>query len=131
VAFAILYPRAEILFSLQARWVAAALVGIYSLQGLAGRAFLETGILWWTCGVAFFFLRWEGIAPFPQIALPKKKQKAVRRVPAPRETGLHESVDSILDKISRSGIASLTREERARLERARAALIEKESGSTP
>jgi len=131
VAFAILYPRAEILFSLQARWVAAALVGIYSLQGLAGRAFLETGILWWTCGVAFFFLRWEGIGSFPQIVHPQKKPKAALRVPAPRETGLHESVDSILEKISRSGIASLTREERARLERARAALIEKESGSTP
>lgn len=128
IAFTLLYPRAEILFSLQARWVALALVGIYSLQGLAGREFLQIGILWWTCAVAFAFLRWEGAASFPPPVVPKQR-RAAKVAPPPRETGLHESVDPILEKISRTGIGSLTRDERTRLERARAALIEKESGS--
>jgi membrane associated rhomboid family serine protease len=35
VAFALLYPTAEILFSIQARWVALALLAINSLQCLA------------------------------------------------------------------------------------------------
>ncbi len=39
---------------------------------------------------------------------------------------MHESIDPILEKISKHGMASLTKSEKARLEKARAELIEKE-----
>jgi hypothetical protein len=42
---------------------------------------------------------------------------------------LHNSIDPILDKISRSGIASLTARERERLEKARHKLIAKDGGA--
>jgi hypothetical protein len=45
------------------------------------------------------------------------------------EEDLHESIDPILDKISRSGLASLTARERSRLEKARHKLIAKDGGS--
>jgi hypothetical protein len=46
----------------------------------------------------------------------------------PEEEDLHGSIDPILDKISRSGIASLTGRERERLEKARHKLIAKDGG---
>jgi ribosome-associated translation inhibitor RaiA len=47
----------------------------------------------------------------------------------PEEEDLHNSIDPILDKISRSGIASLTARERERLEKARHKLIAKDGGA--
>ncbi len=41
---------------------------------------------------------------------------------------LHESIDPLLDKISKQGLASLTQSERAVLERARVSLLRKERG---
>ena len=42
---------------------------------------------------------------------------------------VHESIDPLLDKISKHGLASLTHSERATLERARVSLLRKERGS--
>ncbi len=129
LAFVMLYPRAEIFFGFQARWVAAVLLGIYTLQGLAGRDLTGVGLLWWTGLAALIYLRWEGavgaLMPMPERPTPKP----VRRTPAkkPRkDPDVHESIDPILEKISKHGMSSLTKEEKARLERARAVLIQKE-----
>ncbi len=43
---------------------------------------------------------------------------------------LHDSIDPLLDKISKHGLASLTHSERAALERARVSLLRKERGSS-
>ena len=45
-----------------------------------------------------------------------------------RVDDLHESIDPLLDKISKHGLASLTNSERAILERARVSLLRKERG---
>ena len=45
-----------------------------------------------------------------------------------RGDNVHESIDPLLDKISKHGLASLTHSERATLERARASLLRKERG---
>ncbi len=45
-----------------------------------------------------------------------------------RGDNVHESIDPLLDKISKHGLASLTHSERATLERARVSLLRKERG---
>ena len=45
-----------------------------------------------------------------------------------RADDVHESIDPLLDKISKHGLASLTNSERATLERARVSLLRKERG---
>ena len=137
LAFVFLYPRAQIFFGIEARWIAAVLVGLYTLQGFASRDPLSVGMLLWTGFVALVYLRWEGAAEFTSAAFPKAKSSPPRtkrtRTPKPpkpqKGQDLHESIDPILDKISKSGIGSLTKDERDRLERARSALLQKEEKS--
>jgi membrane associated rhomboid family serine protease len=140
LAFVFLYPRAQIFFGIEARWIAAVLVGLYTLQGFAARDPLSVGMLLWTGMVALVYLRWEGAAEFAAAALPKAEPSAKRskrtkpaRSPkapkAPKGPDLHDSIDPILDKISKSGIGSLTKDERERLERARSALLQRENKS--
>jgi membrane associated rhomboid family serine protease len=130
LAFVLIYPKAEIFFGIQARWVAAALLGIYTLMGLASQDFTGVSLLWWSGAAAFVYLRWEGVASSLMPVPEDRPAKALKRRPATkkvrRESDLHESIDPILEKISRQGISSLTREEKLRLERARAALMDKE-----
>lgn len=126
IAFALLAPRAEIFFGLQAQWIAAGLLVLHTLQSLAARDWAGLCGLWGVCGVAWMVLRWENWplstteAPRPRPSQPRQKPR-----PAPRRD-VHSDIDPILEKISRSGFASLTREERERLARARERLLENE-----
>ncbi|MGA7394186.1 MAG: rhomboid family intramembrane serine protease [Terrimicrobiaceae bacterium] len=132
LAFAMIYPGAEIFFSIQARWIAIALLGIYTLQFMASQQWISLSILWWECGVAAAWMMREGVRPFslPSISAiplkrPERRSKPARREPE-KEVELYDSIDPILEKIARQGIGSLTRGEREKLERVRAALLEKE-----
>ncbi len=62
VAFAVIYPSAEIFFSFQAKWVALVLLAIYSLQDLAYRAWTPLGVLWLECACAVAILHFAGVA---------------------------------------------------------------------
>ena len=83
-----------------------------------------------------FIARFQGrlalTLPSRSYRIPVHRSVASRqaRQPAaePEEEDLHGSIDPILDKISRSGIASLTGRERERLEKARHKLIAKDGG---
>ena len=132
VAFAMIYPGAEIFFGIQARWIAIALLGIYTLQMLAYRQWISLSILWWECGVSAAWMMREGVRSFslPSVSAipvkrPERRSKPARREPE-KEVELYDSIDPILEKIARQGIGSLTRGEREKLERVRAALLEKE-----
>jgi membrane associated rhomboid family serine protease len=132
VAFAMIYPGAEIFFGIQARWIAIALLGIYTLQMLAYRQWISLSILWWECGVSAAWMMREGVRSFslPSVSTipvkrPERRSKPARREPE-KEVELYDSIDPILEKIARQGIGSLTRGEREKLERVRAALLEKE-----
>jgi membrane associated rhomboid family serine protease len=132
VAFVMIYPSAEIFFGIQARWIAIALVGIYTLQMLAYRQWVNLSILWWSCGVAALWMMREGVRTFslPSVSnlplrRPERRGKPANREPV-KEGELYESIDPILEKIARQGIGSLTRGEREKLERVRAALLAKE-----
>lgn len=126
IAFATLYPAAQIFFSIQARWMALALLAFAALQCLAYSMRTDLSVLLLDSAAAFAvvqLLRGQWV-----IALPARRSHL--QVVRPQDNGERvtppASIDSILEKISQSGMASLTARERAQLERARAELIEKD-----
>jgi hypothetical protein len=138
IAFAIIYPRAAVLFGIEVRWIALALVAVLSLQDLAYHQWPELVLRWWNIGVVTLWLKWAGLASLatPSVSeLLRRKHSArhlkvvpQKKAAKPAEVGVHDSIDPILEKIARQGIGSLSRGEREKLERARAALLEKERG---
>lgn len=134
IAFAYIYPRAEIFFGIEARWIALVLLGVYSLMLLAAIQPVNLALLWLECAVAVLWLMREGVGPFslpsPATFLKRhhsrRKLRVVKRDEPRDEVEVHQSIDPILEKIASRGMSSLTRAERETLERARVALLEKE-----
>ncbi len=135
IGFATLYPNAMMFLRFEAKWIALLLVAIYSLLNLYARDFVGFLALWINVAFAFGFVRHaQGRFEIPAISIPSFSRRPKLRVlpsPTPRrrdaaEVDEVESIDPLLDKIARSGMASLTAKERARLEKAREALIRKD-----
>ena len=91
-----------------------------------------------TCAAAFGYVRW--VQRGGEISLPKlpslRKRPKLRVVPRPasrteidhtEEDESTTEVDALLDKIAKSGLASLSAAERAKLEKAREDLMKRES----
>jgi membrane associated rhomboid family serine protease len=135
IAFATIYPSVELLLRIQAKWVALALAAISTLQLLAYRDWSAMAVLWVSIAAAFIFIRLRGAGPelvwwsnVKSRWQPKPKFQVVsrstpRRVMEPEN--VHESIDPVLEKISKQGINSLTASERRALDRARARLLKK------
>ena len=136
VAFATIYPRVEMLLRIQAKWVALILAAIYTLQLLAYHAWSDLVVVWTSIGVAFLFVELNGAGP--ELAwwsavkarfasppkyhvLPKPRARASGSRSEPED--VYTSIDPILDKISKSGIGSLTASERRQLDRERERLL--------
>jgi membrane associated rhomboid family serine protease len=138
VAFAALYPEAMMIFGILAKWAALVLVGIYSLMALAYHDWVGLAALWATSAFAFAFVRYErGLLTLPRLWFPQRRPKfrvltggraAAAEPASPSRTGSMAEVDALLDKIARSGISSLTHEERATLDSARERLARRDSG---
>jgi hypothetical protein len=136
VAFATLYPNAQVLFSLLAKWVAWILLGVYALQALSVHDWLSLITLLATSGFAYGFVLWQMgrfqllPASFPTRSFSARSRKEVSRVESrrslPQDSSMQD-VDALLDKIARSGFQSLTPKERATLDAAREK-IRKRSG---
>ena len=137
VGFATLFPGALLFLNILASWAAIILVGIYSLIALAERNSIALALLWSGCGFAFVFIRYQqGRFTLPSLRLWKRRPKLTvlpdlpaksRAVPAKsiREDATMAEVDALLDKIAKSGMASLTARERAKLEAAREDLMKR------
>jgi membrane associated rhomboid family serine protease len=135
IAFATIYPNAEMFLRITAKWAALILAGVYTLQLLAYHVWSEMAVLWLSMGAAFLFIRLRGVGPelvwwdnLRTRLQPKPKFHVVpkqnaRRVVEPDD--VYASVDPILDKIATSGIESLTASERRALDRARNRLLKK------
>jgi membrane associated rhomboid family serine protease len=133
VAFATIYPRAELMFRILAKWAALIIVAALSLQWLAYHAWMELAVLWVSAAAAFLFVELRGAGPelhwitqLKALVRPKPRLHVVqksttRRVVEPDD--VYASVDPILEKISKSGIGSLTEGERRQLDRARKRLL--------
>lgn len=137
IAFAALYPTVEMFFRIQARWMAAILIGVYTLQLFSYHVWSELAVLWMSAALACAFVQfrgaggeWEWLREWPsrwrsKRALHVVPRTAARRVVEPED--IYDSIDPVLDKISKSGIGSLTASERRALDRARNRLLKKSS----
>ena len=135
MAFATLYPRAELFLRIMAKWVALILAAVYTLQLLAYHAWSELVVVWTSIGAAFLFIEWSGAGP--ELAwwtavktrfAPRPKYHVVPKIGPTRAAESEDadvSIDPILDKISKFGIESLTASERRRLNRERERLLKK------
>ena len=135
IAFAAIYPGVELLFRIQAKWVAIILAVIGTLAALAAHDWAEMIMLWTTIATAVVFLRLRGVGPelvwwsnLKARWQPKPKFHVVPRANSRQgveSQGVHESIDPVLEKISKHGIKSLTPSERRLLDKARNRLLNK------
>jgi hypothetical protein len=144
IAFATVYPRAEAWGWIPFKWVAFACLVCGSMMELAGHDWVNLVSLWGCAGAAFWYMRRaldaENDDHVPVAArlrdLFRKKPK-LRIVPPPVPSvrpvtmrsvpdSVEMEMDALLDKIAKTGLASLSNAERAKLERARQELLKRE-----
>jgi membrane associated rhomboid family serine protease len=135
VAFATIYPRVELFLRIMTKWVVLILAAVYTLQLLAYHAWSELMVVWTSIGAAFLFIEMHGAGPefawwdsLKTRFSPKPKFHVVPKVRSSRSAepdDVYASIDPILDKISKSGIGSLTANERRQLDRERERLLKK------
>ncbi len=135
VAFAAIYPSVELFFRIQAKWMALAFGLLSGLDLLSKNAWPQLGAFLLTVAFAIAYIRSRGVGDEPEWWAnlrakfqPKPKFQVVPRAPARRviePENVYESIDPLLEKISKSGINSLTANERRALDRARNQLLKK------
>jgi membrane associated rhomboid family serine protease len=139
IAFCTLYPGVQWGGFLTAKWVAIASLVLSSAIDLSSSDWVSLGELWLISGFSFGYIRFlQRGGELPSFSLPLRRRPKLRVVPKPRSrarpssieiTGNETSeIDPLLDKIAKHGLGSLTSQERAALERARAKLLEKDKG---
>ena len=136
IAFATLYPNVEWFGWVTLKWLAFAGLVLASMQNLPQHAWGRLSVLWIMCAASFLYIRslqerieapdwWTNLKNRFQ---PKPTFQVVPRV-TPRRVvepeDIHQSIDPLLEKISKSGINSLTASERRALDRARNQLLKK------
>jgi membrane associated rhomboid family serine protease len=135
VAFATIYPRAELFLRIMTKWVVLILAAVYTLQLLAYHNWSELMVVWTSIGAAFLFIEMHGAGPelawwdaLKARLRPKPKFHVVPKMRSSRSTDADDvdaSIDPILDKISKFGIGSLTASERRQLDRERERLLKR------
>src|SRR5437667_9722117 len=135
IAFAAIYPRVDIFLRVMAKWVALILAGVISLQLFAYHVWADLVALWLSIAIGYWFIQLRSVGPeliwFREWRARWRSKKVLRSVPRPvvrrviEPENVHDSIDPVLDKISKSGIGSLTASERRALDRARARLLKK------
>ena len=135
VAFVTLYPNVQFFLRIPAKWIFVILAAIGTLSALAAHDWQDLVVLWVSIALAFLFIEWRGAGPElawvgnlkgkfrPKPKLHVVQKSTTRRVVEPDD--VYASVDPILDKISKSGMGSLTETEKKILERARNRLLKK------
>jgi membrane associated rhomboid family serine protease len=133
LAFASLYPGAQLVFQITAKLFALVLLGISVLQLLATRQWIEMLVLLATAFLAYYAIRHGSALNLdfvtrlrPVSHRTKGPRLRVVKHPDDEPVDPHRIIDPLLEKISRDGLASLTRREREQLERARTVLLERE-----
>ena len=133
VAFATIYPRAELFLRIMAKWVVVILGAVYTFQLLAYHAWSDLMVVWTSIGAAFLFIEMNGAGPelpwwdaLKTRFAPRPKFHVVPKMHSSRSAetdDVYTSIDPILDKISKFGIGSLTASERRQLDRERERLL--------
>ena len=135
-AFVTLYPNVQFFLRIPAKWIFVILAAIGTLSALAAHDWQDLVAIWASIAVAFFFIELRGAGPElawvsnlksrlrPKPRLHIVQKTSTRRVVEPDD--VIASIDPILDKISKSGMGSLTETERKILDRARNRLLKKD-----
>jgi rhomboid family protein len=137
IAFCTLYPGVQWGGFLTAKWVAIASLVLASAIELSSGSWVSLGELWLISAFSFGYIRFlQRGGELPSFSLPLRRRPKLRVVqkpktgarPATAEVTGNDSaeLDRLLDKISKNGLNSLTSQERAALERARAKLLDKD-----
>jgi hypothetical protein len=137
IAFCTLYPGVQWGGFLTAKWVAIASLVLSSAIDLSSSAWVSLGELWLISGFSFGYIRFlQRGGEWPSFRFPFRRRPKLRVAQKPKSRsrpstvevtgGETVEIDHLLDKISRHGLNSLTSQERAALERARAKLLEKD-----
>ena len=134
IAFATLYPDLQVFGWVDLKWLAFAGLILASMSCLPTHDWGTLTILFGMVGASFLFIRFvQGRIPAPAMPRfkwfrPKPKIYVVQKTASRRSfepEDVTSSIDPILDKISKSGIGSLTESERRQLDRARKQLLKK------
>ena len=135
VAFATIYPRAELFLRITAKWIVVILAAVYTFQLLAYQKWTDLVVVWTSIAAAFLFIEFSGAGP--ELAwwdalktrfAPKPKFRVLPKTGTTRPADsddVYASIDPILDKISKFGMGSLTASERRQLNRERERLLKK------
>jgi hypothetical protein len=134
VAFATIYPGAmpSMWIPLTARALMWILLGLFTLIDLALHDFTSIFMLWSCACVAFVSMRLVGAGHgsnwLTDWLEERRSQRLMRRhqFKVVQDKKATDSMDAILDKISKQGVGSLDARERAFLEKARAKLLERD-----
>ena len=135
VAFATIYPRAELFLRITAKWIVVILAAVYTFQLLAYQKWTDLVVVWTSIGAAFLFIEFSGAGPelawwdaLKTRVAPKPKFRVLPKTGTTRPADsddVYASIDPILDKISKFGMGSLTASERRQLNRERERLLKK------
>lgn len=135
IAFAALYPNAQLVFQITAKVFAWVLLGVNVLQLMYNQQWPQVSVLLATSALAWYAIRHGAALNFDFLSRlrpvsHRTGRPRLRVMPPPQDAPVdpHRIIDPLLDKISRDGLASLTRREREQLERARTVLLEKDRG---
>ena len=134
VAFATIYPGAmpSMWLTLSARTLMWILLGLSTLLDLAAHDYSSIFILWASSATAYTAMRMVGAGPGTNWLADWLEQRRLRRLEQKHQFKVVEdqkatqSIDDILEKISRSGVNSLNARERDTLQKARAKLLKRD-----
>jgi membrane associated rhomboid family serine protease len=132
VAFATIYPHALMFGRIFAKHIVYIYLAIFTLIYLAAHDWSSLFVFHLSCGIAFCGMKLSGVQGGfdwwneQRTKAQWKKMERKRQVQVAQETEVNESIDPILEKISKQGMNSLTDSEKRTLERARSALLKKD-----
>jgi hypothetical protein len=136
IAFATIYPGAmPWMWVPIPMWVVAwLLLGIFTFLDFVNHSYTPMFMIWSCSAVAYLGMRWvgagRGVNWLTDWIETRRAQRLARKhqFKVLTERKSNESIDAILDKISKQGVNSLNSSERAALERARTKLIDRDRG---
>jgi membrane associated rhomboid family serine protease len=135
VAFVTLYPGSMPTFfwiPFRASVLVWVMLAIFSLIDLADHAFTALFMLWTSSAVGYMGMRLigagHGLNWLTEWIENRQAQRLAnqRQIKILKDVKENESIDDILEKISKQGVGSLTARERAALERARTNLLKRD-----
>jgi membrane associated rhomboid family serine protease len=134
IAFATIYPGAmpSLWISLPVSAIAWILLGVFTLINFAFHDYTALFMLWTSSAVGYGVMRLAGAGRGLNWLTDWIEEGRARRlarkhnIKVLKDTQAAESIDQILEKISKQGVGSLDARERAALERARANLLKRD-----